>query len=554
MRVLLALAAAALVAVDFGPPEPVESGHGIAEFRYYGEQVGVDSAGTAYIGAKLTVDDGEDVDEQAMVLRRCGTIWSQTVVAGSPDYLSHAHDLAVASGGSAVLVWSDEHSSASHFLYSSYRPADGEWGAPQLIATGDIGDFDVDISDAGAAAVTWATDGISRKVYASHRPAGGTWEAAKELPGLHTGVLAVSGAGEVAVVGQNGLGADDPLRAFIRPPGQPWPVAGEPVPTPPSLPFSKTDGPNAVEYDGAGRLIVLDREGSDVEATVRSGGTWGATQIIHDGVSGAPGILDLARHPSGAVAAWRVGDDLHVARFNGAWDAPKVFAAGGEAFTTASVAADADGNIVVAATRVVGTAYEVWGATTTGIAAPWPGSTSRLSPAAVPGGRYYHDPAAGGGKYLVVAWTAHEGSVLASQAIATGIAPACGFPTPPPPDPTPTPDPGTGPGPQPQPQPTASPTATPAPKPAAAPKLGDFVKFGSCARKRKLAVTLKVPRGQEVTRIELRVNGKRAALRRAPKVAGRVTLRRLPKRFSLQATVTFKTGTPLKATRRLKAC
>src|SRR4029453_18322816 len=113
------------------------------------------------------------------------------------------------------------------------------------------------------------------------------------------------------------------------------------------------DGPNAVEYDGAGRLIVLDREGFDVDATVRAGGTWGATQIIHDGLSGAPGIPDLPRHPSGAVAAWRVGDDLYVARFNGAWETPKLYAAGGDEVTTASVSADADGKIVRAAPRTV---------------------------------------------------------------------------------------------------------------------------------------------------------------------------------------------------------
>ncbi|WP_157592457.1 hypothetical protein [Solirubrobacter soli] len=534
MRLLLA---AALAAVAFGPPEPVETGHGIAEFRYYGEQVGVDAAGNAFVGAKLDVGS----DEQAMVMRRCGSSWTQSHVAGSPQYLTHAHDLAVASGGAAVLVWTDEQSSVKHHLFASYRANGGDWSAPEPIATGDISEFDVDISDAGAAAVTWVS-GSKRDVFASYRPVGGAWENAKQLTGLYTGVLAVSGAGEVAVVGQKNLGADDPLGAYIRPPGQPWPGASEPVPHPAGPAFSKTDGPDAVEYDGAGRLIVLDHEGFDVEATVRSGGVWGATQLVQDDAPGAPGTLDLARHPSGAVAAWRVGDDLYVARFNGAWESPKPYAAGGNQFTTATVAADADGNIVVAATRIMPAGHEVWGATTTGIGAPWPNETSRMSPAAA-GPRYYRDPAAGGGKYLVIAYSAWDGAQRASHAVATGTGPDCSPqpPPPPPPDPTPTPVPA-----------LPTPTPSPTPTPAARPKLADFVKFGACARKRTLAVTFKS--GQAVTRIELRVNGKRAALRKSPKIAGKVTLRKLPKRFRLQATVTFKTGSPLKATKTIKAC
>jgi hypothetical protein len=532
------LFAAALAAVAFGPPEPVETGHGTAEFRYYGEQVGVDAAGNAFSGNKLNVGS----DEQALVLRRCGGSWSPSLVAGSPDVVSHAHDLAVASGGAAVLVWSDEHSSADSRLFASYRPAGGDWGAPEPIASGDIEDFDVDISDAGAAAVVWASGSInSRQVHASYRPPAGAWEPAKELAGLYTGVLAVSGAGEVAVVGQNGLGGDDPLKAYVRPPGQPWPAASEPVPFPPGPAFGKTDGPNALEYDGAGRLIVLDREGFNVEATVRAGGAWGQTQIVQQG-GGAPGVLDLARTPNGAVAAWRVGGDLHVSRYTGTWETPKIYS-GGE-FTTASLAADVAGNVVVAATRIVPAGHEVWSATTEP-GSPWPPELTRLSPDAA-GPRYYRDPAAGGGKYLVVAYSAWNGAERATVAVASGTAPECSSQPPPPPaDPTPQP------GPPPPPPPA---TPAPTPKPAARPKLADFVKFGSCARKRKLAVTFKVPRGQPVTRIDLRVNGKRAALRKAPKIAGKVTLRKLPKRFRLAATVTFKTGVPLKATKTVKAC
>jgi hypothetical protein len=538
------LLAAALATVAFGPPEPVETGHGIAELRYYGEQVGVDAAGNAFIGNKLTVPVGGDEDEQALVLRRCGSGWSQSLTAGSPEQLTHAHDLAVASGGAAVLVWSDEHSSADSRLFASYRPAGGDWGAPEPIASGAIEDFDVDISDAGAAAVIWATGSInSRKVFASHRPIGGGWEAGHELAGLYTGVLAVSGAGEIAVVGQNGLGADDPLKAFIRPPGAPWPASSEPVPYPPGNPFSKTNGPNAVEYDGAGRLIVLDNENNfTVEATVRAGGVWGETQIIQQG-GGAAGVLDLARTPGGAVAAWHVGGELRVARYTGVWETPKVYSGGD--FTTASLAADAAGNVVVAATRIMPAGHEVWSAATEP-GSPWPEMT-RLSPEAA-GPRYYRDPAAGGGKYLVVAYSAWNGAERSSVAVASGAAPDCSSQPPPPPPADPTPQPG------PPPPPPADPTPTPTPKPAARPKLADFVKFGSCARKRKLAVTFKVPRGQAVTRIELRVNGKRAATRKAPKLAGKVTLRKLPKRFRLAATVTFETGAPLKATKTVKAC
>ena len=541
----------------FGSAEGVDAANPLIDSAPWQEQVGVDAAGNSYIRLTRTVVQGEDEDLQAAVTARClASGWIPVVQEGLTDRLSHVRDLAVAPNGAAVLVWTDEHSSSNFDAYASYRAAGGDWGAPQKLVSGNVREFDVGIDDAGNAAVAYMEGGgISRDAYAGYRPAGaaGTWETPVELPGtLNTAVLAMSAAGEVAVVGQVGSSGSGALRAVVRPAGQPWPAGFETVPTP-SAPQLNTDGPNAVAYDSAGRLIVLDGENAfDIEATIRSGGTWGGTQTLFDGQTAGAAVVDLARHPQGAVALWRHSGDLYASRLSGGtWEAQPAKFDLTEGFSTGTVAADAAGNIVVAATLTRPAGREIWAATADGIGSAWSGP-ARLSPEAVQNGRYYENPAAGGGGHLVVAWTVREpGNRQSTQAVASGPAPVCSTGTA-----TPTPTPTSTPPPPPPPiaaTPTPAPTA-PKPKPAARPKISAFVKLPKCARARKLKVSVKAPAGQDVTRVELRVNGKRAALRRAPRVAGSLTLRKLPRRFRLEAIVSFASGPPVRATRTVKAC
>ena len=558
---ILAAPALADLAV-FGSVEGVDAANPLIDSAPWQEQVGVDAAGNSYVRLTRTVVQGEDEDLQAAVSARClASGWIPVVQEGLTDRLSHVRDLAVAPNGAAVLVWTDEHSSTNFDAYASYRAAGGDWGAPQKLVSGNVREFDVGIDDAGNAAVAYMEGGgISRDAYAGYRPAGaaGTWETPVELPGtLNTAVLAMSAAGEVAVVGQVGSSGIGPLRAVVRQAGQPWPAGFETVPTP-SMPQLNTDGPNAVAYDAAGRLIVLDGENAfDIEATIRSGGTWGATQTLFDGQTPAA-VVDLARHPHGAVALWRNSGDLYVSRLSGGtWEAQPAKFDRTEEFSTGTVAADAAGNIVVAATLTRPAGREIWAATADGINSAWSGP-ARLSPEAVQNDRYYENPAAGGGGHLVVAWTARDPGNRSTQAVASGPAPVCGTGTATP-TPTPTATPTPTPTPPPPPPPiaaTPAPTTPPAPKskPAARPKISAFVKLHTCARARKLKVSVKVPPGQDVTRVELRVNGKRAALRRAPRVAGSLTLRKLPRRFRLEAIVSFGSGAPVRATRTVKAC
>src|SRR5262249_47467517 len=106
-----------------------------------------------------------------------------------------------------------------------------------------------------------------------------------------------------------------------------------------------------VEYDpGSGQPVVVygDEDGFRLKSAVRGSGGWAAAPELENTTPNRAILAALVPHPSGLVAVWRRsnGAGLAVSRYNGTWDGPHTFAGD---WTLATAAANADGDIVVAA-------------------------------------------------------------------------------------------------------------------------------------------------------------------------------------------------------------
>jgi hypothetical protein len=110
------------------------------------------------------------------------------------------------------------------------------------------------------------------------------------------------------------------------------------------------------------------------------------------------------------------------------------------------------------------------------------------------------------------------------------------------------------------PQATATPVATATPKPptAAPPKFVEVVRLPStkkCVSRRKFRIRLREPRGIDIKRATVKVNGKLVATRKGKRVTAPVDLRGLPKgRFKVAIRVTTTTGRIIKGTRKYRTC
>lgn len=112
------------------------------------------------------------------------------------------------------------------------------------------------------------------------------------------------------------------------------------------------------------------------------------------------------------------------------------------------------------------------------------------------------------------------------------------------------------------PPPVVPPAATPpAPKPPAAaalPKLASLVTLPAtkqCVSRRKFSIRLRVPKGSAVTSAEVKVNGKRAAVRRGARLRSVVNLTQLPKgRFRVDIVLKLADGRTVKGTRTYRTC
>jgi uncharacterized delta-60 repeat protein len=114
------------------------------------------------------------------------------------------------------------------------------------------------------------------------------------------------------------------------------------------------------------------------------------------------------------------------------------------------------------------------------------------------------------------------------------------------------------------PPPVVPPAATPpAPKPPAAaaavlPKFATLVTLPAtrqCVSRRKFSIRLRVPKGSAVTSAEVKVNGKRAAVRRGARLRSVVNLTQLPKgRFRVDIVMKLADGRTVKGTRSYRTC
>ena len=102
------------------------------------------------------------------------------------------------------------------------------------------------------------------------------------------------------------------------------------------------------------------------------------------------------------------------------------------------------------------------------------------------------------------------------------------------------------------------PVTAAATKPAPALSVSDLVVFPgtrACVSRRSFRIRLRVPAGANVVSAEVRVNGKRVAVRKGARLRSVVDLRNLPKgRFAVKISLKLQSGKALSDTRRYRTC
>jgi hypothetical protein len=353
--------------------------------------------------------------------------------------------------------------------------------------------------------------------------------------------------------------------------------------------YSDTMRQLMVEFDGTGRTVALAdfREFTDtIRVNVGSDGAWGPTnQVLDDDGDNPPnplfdlrGLVGLARHPQGAVAVWtrrstssNFNDDIVVSRLTGAmWETPKVFDAPNR-YTNASVATNAAGEIVLAASLNHGSGGgfdDVHATIAPSIDGSWP-AFARVSPEGSNAADFRTAVAGGGGDAFYVGWGVHRGANDRTEIVSTQATGSCnGTPTQDPtqtgtPTTTATATPDSSPDPLPAtPTPTFAPTVIPPPptQPTAVPRaIADFTtlpKTSRCVPNRKLKVQLKrPPDGHVVKAVKVKVNRKQVAALKGKRLKQPFYVRKIPKgTFTITVSVTLANGKTLTERRRYTRC
>jgi hypothetical protein len=578
--------AAAVTADPFGPVEVVDPGGRPGDLVYNGPVVGVDGAGNAlWMGYARDPGSGDD---QAAVFARCGGTWTRSLV-GAPQENWSGEGVRVAPDGTAMVVWSADGAGGTTTHYSSVRPPGGAWGAPQVIVAKDeVSTVQFELADNGTAVAHWL-DSAPAGTYVSFRPPGGVWGQAEPVVATaRRQDVALSPTGDAVLLYQ--AGTPGYAYAKYRPAGGSWGPAVEVL----KNNYQDTMQQLMVEFDGLGRTVAIAdfREFTDtVRVNVGTNGAWGPTdQVIDDDGDNPPnplfdlrGLVGLARHPQGAVAVWtrrstssNFNDDIVVSRLNGTtWDAPKVFDAPNR-YTSASVATNAAGEILIAAGLNHGTGGgfdDIHVSIAPSIDGAWPALT-RISPEGSGSADFRTAVAGGGGDAFYAAWGVHRGANDRTEIVSTKPAGTCGGGSTP--EPTATESPAATatetatatataePSPNPLPVVSASPTpaATPVPRsqPPAAPKaIADFTTLpasSKCVPNRKLKVRLKrPPAGQVVKTVKLKVNGKQVAALKGKRLKQAFYIAKIPKgTFTLTVSIKLANGKTLTERRRYTRC
>jgi hypothetical protein len=109
-----------------------------------------------------------------------------------------------------------------------------------------------------------------------------------------------------------------------------------------------------------------------------------------------------------------------------------------------------------------------------------------------------------------------------------------------------------------EPQPAPVQALAPVQAQAPAPKIGALVAFPGvkqCASRRNFGIRLRVPRGSDVLKAVVTVNGKQVAVRSGDRLRSRVDLRNLPNgRFKVAIVLTLRDGRTVQGSRKYRTC
>ncbi len=177
--------------------------------------------------------------------RVVGEGWLPAEVLGRPATRSgpDAWSVAAAGNGDAVVVYV-RYDHGRSAVFGRHRPADGLWGAQQLISPADVGAWSASVvmDPAGVATATWSRTFMS--LDAVRRPAAGPWDVPVRLTGPDTdndaAQLVVGPFADVLVSWQRYAAG---LFAVHRPAGGAW-----------SPPFRVTPPKGAAQYAHATAL------------------------------------------------------------------------------------------------------------------------------------------------------------------------------------------------------------------------------------------------------------------------------------------------------------
>jgi hypothetical protein len=490
------------------------------------DQLQVDSAGRAYFVSMADVPVGDpedgDTDRQVIVYERCGTAWQVDSRHGEPDdgsFSTRPISLEVAASGDMLLTWLDG-TNDEKTIFTRFRPAGGDWGAPHEVETLPVSNVMTDIAPNGDAVVAYVEDtGTADPVplqVAVRTRSSGAW-ANDELGNVQAlWEVTMSPSADALVLTADRTAQATTLDSWMRPAGGAWGARQEAAEFDTTNPLrtAVAFGPDGKAVLGVG---VPDRFGiipDTVVSAVRTAGQAGSWSGLTerssvDDSSGGIVDIDAVTHPGGVVLGWiekQAGaftSDLALARFNGGgFEAPKVYDVDDQ-FIALSVGAAPSGEAIVAAQHeTTSNRNRIVTGEAAGIAGAWPASLEEIP---APAGDH-RDPRVGAGGIVAVAYGVHAGNDSRSEVVADGPSPSCsGGSTPTPTatatatasaDPDPDPDPSP-PGPQPQP---------PAPD-LAAPK-GKLAKLAFKGGKVRLTLRL-----DEAATVTFRVDGKQLAKR-----------------------------------------
>ncbi|HWB69109.1 MAG TPA: PKD domain-containing protein [Solirubrobacterales bacterium] len=269
-------------------------------------------------------------------------------IAGPTESITFP-DVAVNPHGDAVAIWPRDVGGET-VIETLERPAGGEWSVPEVLsdpAEEEPSQAHIGIDAAGNAVAVWAAFDAGFVIRTAFRPAGGDWSAPEDLSvySARTPQLAMDAAGDAVAVwaGFDGV-ADEVTWAAVRPAGGEW-LAPEEL----SVPGESDGFYPQVAIDAAGNAIAVwqrfDLSDEAVQAAVRTpSGDWSDPDVISSSGEDAR-TPKIAMNPAGAaIAAWStVGGGIHAARrpAGGDWLAPDEVSSTG---SDPALAVDSNGN------------------------------------------------------------------------------------------------------------------------------------------------------------------------------------------------------------------